>query len=240
MASTAGPSTKAPRWRTAGMRTARIRNATTATSTMAVANSYMLPQGSRPTDRPRATRTPMWVSAPSAVTATPSRPHRRLDAGSGATSPGPCGGSGTPPAATSSCCGTADVRRPNASCAQKASTATEYSATLIEKRWSESAERFGSGVTRSNLRCGCTGVQRCAQIGRQGLEARTALPAAPRERGDAEHGTAVGAGAGGPGEHPLPAQQEHAEQAEQHRHRRAQDPVLARVVRELHRGELTD
>src|SRR6476469_2221923 len=237
MARTTGPSTNAPRCRTAGTRIAKTRNETTATSTIAVPNSYMLPQGSRPVASPRVTSTPTWVSAPSTATDTAIWPQRRLCAGSA--SSGDSGTAGAPaPAPTSS--GVRAGRRPKASRAQNARTATEYSATLIENNRSDSAASDGSGVTRGDLRFRCAGSERGVQVVCESGEPRPALAAAPGERGDRQHGTAAVGGGGDPGEHPLPAEEQHAEQAEEQRDRRAEHPVLARVVGELEGRELLE
>src|SRR5688572_26187694 len=116
----------------------------------------MLPQGSRSVASPRVTRTPACATAPSAVSTTATAPHRRpCDS-----PPAPSAAAGPLPAPTSA------GRRPKANCAQNATTASEYSATLAEKRLSDRAAREGSGVTREDLRFG-TGArgEGSAQVG---------------------------------------------------------------------------
>src|SRR3954453_17054323 len=241
--------TKAPMCRSAGARTASTVNATTATSTTAVPNSYMLPQGSRSVASPRVTRTAAWVSAPRIVRAIAAMPHRCPVAGSAA-DPSPANSSTSdstsgapPPAATRA--GAEAARRPKASWAQKATTASEYSATLIEKKLSDRADSVGS-VTRTSG-CGARGgqalvgrglVQRTAQVVGQCGEPRRVLATTAHERSDRQHGTAALGILRHPSEHPLTTQQQHAEQAGEQRDGGGEHPDLARVVGQLQRGEL--
>src|SRR3954452_2717557 len=220
MASTTGASTNTPMWRSPGARSARTANATTATSTTAVANSYMLPHGSRSVARPRVTSTPAWARTPSPVRTMATRPHRRPAADSRAAADSrpadsraaaDSGAAGTPagaPAATSSREWTG--RRPNASCAQNATTATEYSATLVEKSESDRADS-DSGCTRGGLRsgvgCRSTLGEGGPQLVAQRSEPRAGVAAAPRQQGQRQNGTAAFGRGRDPGEEPLPAQQ---------------------------------
>src|SRR5829696_6671804 len=203
----------------------------------------MLPQGSRCRASARQTRTPACASAASTVTPmarVPQRCARRCAARSAfpsagspsRTSPSRPPPTAPPPAVTSSRarCG----RRPNASCAQKATSATEYSATASEKKVSDRSRSDWSGVTRGDLRLRCgAGGERGPQVVGEGGEPWSALAAAPRERGQRQHGTAAAGGGGGPGEDPFPAQQQQPEQAGEQRDGRDQHPHLAGVVRVL-------
>ena len=65
-------------------------------------------------------------------------------------------------------------------------------------------------------------------------------PGRERERGQRQHGTAAVGGRAGPGEDPLPAQQEQSEQTGEQRDGRHQHPHLPGVVRVLQRRELLD
>src|SRR3954447_26343456 len=123
----------------------------------------MLPQGSRSVARPRVTSTPAWVRTPTTVRPIATSPQRRPCRLSAAGSSAPGVGA---PAPTSS--GVRAGRRPKASWAQKATTASEYSATVIEKRLSDRADSE-SGVTWSVLRAlrGLVG-ERAGQVVLQG------------------------------------------------------------------------
>src|SRR3954469_22780887 len=210
----------------------------------------MLPQGNRSVASPRVTRTAAWVSAPRIVRAIAARPHRCPVAGSAAdpspanssTSDSPTSGA-PPPAATRA--GAEAARRPKANWAQNATTASEYSATLIEKKLSDRADSVGS-VTR-NLRLRGAGrralvgsglVQRAAQVVGQCGEPRRVLATTAHERSDRQHGTAALGILRHPGEHPLTTQQQHAQQAGEQRDGGGEHPDLARVVGQLQRGEL--
>src|SRR5688572_4321037 len=107
----------------------------------------MLPQGRRSVASPRVTRTAECVPAPSTVSPTAAGPHRRRWSGSAAGR-----GAGPLPAPTTS--GVPTGRRPKASCGQNATTASEYSPMVTEKRVLDSAASDASGVTRGDLRFG--------------------------------------------------------------------------------------
>ena len=77
MASTAGSSTNIPRGRMSGRRDSQIRKPDTVMIPTMIENSYMLPQGTRWTARPRVMAAPRLAASPATVTASPAIPSQR-------------------------------------------------------------------------------------------------------------------------------------------------------------------